>query len=70
MGLDDLLRTATLIDCTGQVTHVLTLRIDGSVEVRFANGTTAVADPRSRTSLTTGVPIPEALWPEITSMGA
>jgi hypothetical protein len=70
MPLDDLLRTATIIDCTGQVTHQLTLRIDGTVEVRFANGTAAVADPRSRTSLTTGVPIPDALWSEIASMGA
>ena len=47
---------ARLLDCTGQVTHTLTLLVDGTVEVHIsASGVRAVVDPASRTCLTPGV---------------
>lgn len=68
MDLDAYLQTSDIFDCTGQVTHTLTLRIDGSVQVTFANGCTAVADPHHRACLTAGMTIPEHLWPEIAAL--
>lgn len=68
MDLDDHLRTAHLIDCTGRTTHTLTLLIDGAVRVASADGTSTVVDPRTRTVRPPGRPIPEALWPEIAAL--
>ena len=68
MDLDSYLQTSQVFDCFGQVTHTLTLRIDGSVEVTFANGRTAIADPRTKACLTPGMTIPDGLWPEISAM--
>ncbi|MFV0260036.1 MAG: hypothetical protein ACK5PP_16485 [Acidimicrobiales bacterium] len=49
MNLDEYLETVTLVNCTGQVTHTLTLLIDGTVRVRTGHAE-AVVDPSSRTS--------------------
>ena len=53
------LATTTLIDCTGQVTHTLTLLVDGTVRVRFPSGVEADIDPRTGTVLTPGRIVPE-----------
>jgi hypothetical protein len=58
MAPSDLISTA-LLDCSGVVTHHLTLLPDGSVEIRFASGTTALVEPRSGTLLTPGRIVPE-----------
>lgn len=68
MELDAYLQTAEVFDCSGQVTHQLTLQVDGTVLVRFANGRSAVADPAARICLTPGMTIPENLWPEIAAI--
>ncbi|MDE0802164.1 MAG: hypothetical protein OSA99_02455 [Acidimicrobiales bacterium] len=68
MDLDTYLQTSDVFGCHGQVTHTLTLRIDGTVQVRFANGRTAVADPERRTCRTPGITIPDSLWPEIAAL--
>ncbi len=47
MNLDDYLDTVELIDCSGRVTHRLTLLIDGRVRVRL-DGVDAVVDPSTR----------------------
>lgn len=47
MNLDDYLEQVTLMDCTGQVTHRLTLQIDGTVKVQ-AGQIEAVVDPSTR----------------------
>ncbi|CAB4553049.1 MAG: hypothetical protein ACK5CE_09780 [Actinomycetes bacterium] len=44
MNLDDVLETVELIDCSGRVTHRLTLLIDGRVRVRTGE-VEAVVDP-------------------------
>ena len=67
MDLDDLLRSTDLMDCSGHVTHRLTLRLDGNVDVTFSDGHTAVVDPRARVCLTPSMTIPQALWPAIVS---
>lgn len=48
MNLDDYLEQVTLVDCGGQVTHHLTLQIDGTVKVR-AGQVEVVVDPVTRT---------------------
>jgi hypothetical protein len=53
------LATTTLIDCTGHVTHTLTLLVDGTVRVRFSSGVEADIDPRTGTVLTPGRVVPE-----------
>lgn len=68
MSLDSYLRTSDVFGCNGQVTHTLTLQIDGSVQVAFASGRVAVTDPERRTCLTPGVTIPDSLWPEIAAI--
>ncbi len=68
MDLDAYLSTSEVFDCTGRVTHTLMLRIDGTVQVTFAGGRTAVADPKARTCLTPGMSIPEGLWSEIAAL--
>ncbi len=69
MELHQYLQTAQAFDCTGQVTHTLTLRVDGTVAVTFANGRTAVADPATKACLTPGMTIPDGLWSEIHALG-
>lgn len=49
MNLDDLLHSVSLLDCTGRVSHTLTLLIDGSVRVRVG-GLEAIVDPVSRST--------------------
>jgi len=44
-----------LIDCTGQISHTLTLRVDGKVDIRFREGHSAVVDPATRRCLTPGM---------------
>lgn len=68
MELDSYLQTAEVFDCSGQITHRLTLQVDGTVHVTFANGRTALADPATRTCLTPGTTIPEGLWSEIAAV--
>lgn len=70
MDLDSYLQTTDLLDCSGHVTHRLTLLLDGTVQVTFAGGHRAVADPRTQTCLTPGVTIPDTLWPQIAALGA
>lgn len=48
----------SLIDCTGSITHTLTLMYDGTVRVRFASGVEAAVDPSSGTVLTPGRVVP------------
>lgn len=47
MNLDEYLDSVELIDCSGQVTHRLTLLVDGRVRVRVGD-VEAVIDPVSR----------------------
>ena len=47
MDLDDYLDSIDLIDCTGSVTHRLTLLIDGFVRVRMG-AVEAIVDPAHR----------------------
>lgn len=70
MDLDAYLQTSEVFDCTGRVTHTLTLRVDGTVKITFANGRTAIADPDTRSCATPGMIVPDSLWPEITALGA
>ena len=70
MDLDDLLRSTDLMDCSGHVTHRLTLRLDGNVDVTFSSGHTAVVDPATRTCLTPAMTIPDALCPQIVALHA
>jgi len=52
------LASTSLIDCTGAVTHTLTLMYDGTVRVRFASGVEAAVDPSTGTILTPGRTVP------------
>jgi hypothetical protein len=61
VGLDDVLQRVELLDCSGRVSHTLTLLIDGMVRIDFANGRTATVDPRTRRNLTPQVPVGPAL---------
>lgn len=61
MAVDRYLRRAELLDCSGQVSHTLTLLIDGLVRIEFANGRTATVDPQTRRNLTPHVPVGPAL---------
>ena len=47
MDLSKYLVSSQLLDCSGRVTHTLTLLPDGNVEVEMG-ATTAVVDPRAR----------------------
>ena len=47
MDLDDYLEQVTLMDCSGQVTHRLTLQIDGTVKVQIGQ-LEVVVDPSTR----------------------
>ena len=62
------LTTATLIDCTGQVSHRLTLQFDGLVQIDFAHGRMVTVDPRTRTVLTPGAHIDDALMDQAARM--
>jgi hypothetical protein len=61
MGLDDYLETARVLDCTGKVTHELTLLPDGMVRVRRSGGPDVIINPVTRTALTPGIHVPETL---------
>ncbi len=50
MNLDDYLDSVELIDCSGQVTHRLTLLVDGRVRVRVGE-VDAIVDPSTRAVL-------------------
>lgn len=52
------LASTSLIDCTGAVTHTLTLMYDGTVRIRFASGVEATVDPSTGTILTPGRTVP------------
>jgi hypothetical protein len=54
----DLISTE-LIDCTGQVTHKITLLFDGSIEIRFGAGLTARWHPETGVTDPPHVRIPE-----------
>ena len=47
MDLNDYLETVTLMNCTGQVTHELTLQIDGTVMVKMGS-VDVIVDPSTR----------------------
>ena len=47
--------TRVIVDCTGTVTHRLSLGVDGTVEVIDARGNRAILEARLRTCLTPGV---------------
>lgn len=55
------LARAELLGCDGQVTHTLVLRVDGTVEIRFAAGHAAVVDPSTRRVLTPGIAVHDEL---------
>jgi hypothetical protein len=61
MTLDRYLHQVELLDCSGRVSHTLTLLVDGLVRIDFANGRRATVDPRTRRNLTPGVPVGPAL---------
>jgi hypothetical protein len=61
MALDDYLVQVDLLDCSGRVSHTLTLLVDGLVRIDFANGRRAIVDPRTRRNLTPDVPVGPAL---------
>jgi hypothetical protein len=50
--------TRVIVDCTGRVTHRLSLRFDGTVEVVDGRGNRAILEARLRTCLTPGVRVP------------
>jgi hypothetical protein len=52
---DPWLEEVQLLDCTGQVSHTLTLQPDGMVAIRFNEGHTAIVDPIARRCLTPGM---------------
>lgn len=47
MNIDDYLEHVTLMDCSGQITHRLTLQIDGTVKVK-AGQVEVIVDPSTR----------------------
>jgi hypothetical protein len=61
MNIDQLLETVDLIDCSGNVSHTLTLLIDGTVRIDYHRGASAVVDPRTRTVLTPHRIVPQTL---------
>ncbi len=60
MNLDTYLDSAQLLDCNGQVSHTLTLLLDGTVRIQFS-GREAIVDPRTRRNLTPQVPVHDTL---------
>jgi hypothetical protein len=58
----------TVGDCMGRVTHRLTLRIDGIVEIADAHRNKALVDPRLRVCLTPGAHVPDPLMALAVSM--
>lgn len=52
------LASTSLIDCTGSITHTLTLMYDGTVRVRFPSGVEASVDPTTGIVLTPGRSVP------------
>jgi len=58
---DDYLHQTVLHDCQGRISHTLTLLLDGTIRIDFANGRRAVIDPNTRQNLTPHVLVPDAL---------
>jgi hypothetical protein len=50
-----------LLACDGKVSHTLTLLIDGTVRIRFSSGAVGLVDPTTRTVLTRGIEVQDAL---------
>lgn len=61
MDTHSYLHTVVLHDCSGTVSHTLTVLLDGHVQIDFANGRRAVIDPTTKQNLTPQVPVPDAL---------
>ncbi|MBL8775185.1 MAG: hypothetical protein JNK12_04615 [Acidimicrobiales bacterium] len=61
MDLDQHLHRVQHLDCSGRISHTLTLLIDGTVEISFADGRRARLDPASGTNLTPDVHVPPGL---------
>ena len=61
MSIEASLSTSHLLDCTGQVTHILVLQIDGRVLVRLRSGVEAVVCPVQRRVITRGVTVDESV---------
>lgn len=61
MDLDAYLHQTVLHDCSGKVSHTLTMLADGTVRIELANGRVARIDPRTRTNLTPQVPVPDSV---------
>ena len=54
--------TEQIIDCSGRMTHELTLDFDGTVTVRFGPGGRMVRlDPANRCVLTPGAQVPDQI---------
>lgn len=69
MDTDAYLHRSVLHDCQGKVTHTLTLLVDGTVAVDFANGRRAVINPDTRTNLTPAVVVAPALMDQAAQVG-
>jgi hypothetical protein len=67
--LDQYLESVDLFDCTGRVTHTLTLQIDGSVRIRTHGGGEVVVDPIRRTALTAGAVVADTLLDAAAQLG-
>lgn len=61
MEIDRMLETVDVVDCTGHITHSLTLLINGTVRIDYHRGASAVIDPRTRTVLTPNRVVPQTL---------
>lgn len=62
MDLSEYLASTQLIDCTGRVTHTLTLLPDGMVEV-VTGSVTAIVDPHSKSVVRPiGVRVPHQIF--------
>jgi hypothetical protein len=61
METSDYLHQIVLHDCQGRVSHTLTLLLEGTVRIDFANGRSAVIDPHTRQNLTPHVVVTDAL---------
>lgn len=61
MEIDNYLTTTALIDCTGQISHRLTLQFDGMVRIDYTAGRSVTVDPATRTVLTPGAHIESTL---------
>lgn len=61
MDLDPHLRRVQHLDCSGRISYTLTLLVDGTVDIAFADGRRARLDPASGANLTPEVHVPPSL---------